>query len=66
VIKRAKGIGGEAVGRAHANPFFAPKAYKSMMCNEVNHLCHLYVLCRCNESKLVTPSFGTPKKNGQI
>jgi hypothetical protein len=28
VIKRAKGIGGEAVGRAHANPFFDTREYE--------------------------------------
>jgi hypothetical protein len=28
VIKRAKGIGGEAVGRAHANPFFDMREYE--------------------------------------
>jgi hypothetical protein len=28
VIKRAKGIGGEAVGHAHANPFFDTREYK--------------------------------------
>jgi hypothetical protein len=27
VIKRAKGIGGEPVGRAHANPFFDMREY---------------------------------------
>ena len=28
VIKRAKGIGGEPVGRAHANPFFDTREYE--------------------------------------
>jgi hypothetical protein len=28
VIKRAKGIGGEAVGHAHANPFFDTREYE--------------------------------------
>jgi hypothetical protein len=28
VIKRAKGIGGEPVGHAHANPFFDMRQYK--------------------------------------
>jgi hypothetical protein len=28
VIKRAKGIGGEAVGHAHANPFFDMREYE--------------------------------------
>jgi hypothetical protein len=37
-----------------------------MIHNEVNCLCHLNVLCQCNESKWAAPSFGTPKKNGQI
>jgi hypothetical protein len=34
--------------------------------NEVECLCCLNVLRRCNESEWATPSFGTPKKNGQI
>jgi hypothetical protein len=37
-----------------------------MIRNEVERLCHLNVLCRCNESEWAAPSFGTPKKNGQI
>jgi hypothetical protein len=38
-----------------------------MICNKVECLCRLNVLCRCNESKwAAAPSFGTPKKNGQI
>jgi hypothetical protein len=37
-----------------------------MICNEVERLCCLNVLRRCNESEWAAPSFGTPKKNGQI
>jgi hypothetical protein len=37
-----------------------------MICNQVNLLCCLNVLCRCNASEWATPSFGTSKKNGQI
>jgi hypothetical protein len=37
-----------------------------MIRNEVERLCHLNVLRRCNESEWAAPSFGTPKKNGQI
>jgi hypothetical protein len=37
-----------------------------MIRNEVERLCCLNVLRRCNESKWAAPSFGTPKKNGQI
>ncbi len=37
-----------------------------MIRNEVEHLCHLNILCQCNESKWAAPSFGTPKKYGQI
>jgi hypothetical protein len=38
-----------------------------MICNEVECLCRLNVLLRCcNESEWAAPSFGTPKKNGQI
>jgi hypothetical protein len=37
-----------------------------MIRNEVERLCCLNVLRRCNESEWAAPSFGTPKKNGQI
>jgi hypothetical protein len=37
-----------------------------MIRNEVERLCHLNVLRRCNESEWAAPSFGTPQKNGQI
>jgi hypothetical protein len=50
----------------HGRAFSVPKAYKSMIRNEVERLCHLNVLRRCNESEWAAPSFGTPKKNGQI
>jgi hypothetical protein len=50
----------------HGRAFSVPKAYESMIRNEVECLCHLNVLCQCNESEWATPSFGTPKKNVQI
>jgi hypothetical protein len=37
-----------------------------MIRNEVECLCHLNVLHRCNESAWAAPSFRTPKKNSQI
>jgi hypothetical protein len=37
-----------------------------MIHNEVNCLCHLNVLCQCNESKWAAPSFGTPEKNTDL
>jgi hypothetical protein len=43
-----------------------PKAYKNMIRDEVEHLCHLNILHWWNESEWAAPSFGTPKKNGQI
>jgi hypothetical protein len=49
----------------HGCAFSVPKAYESMIHNEVEGLCHLNVLRGCNESKWVAPSFGTPK-NGKI
>ncbi len=57
--------------KSNAKPFYGctlsvPKANESMISNEVKHLCHLNVLCRCNKSEWAEPSFGTPKKNGQI
>ena len=50
----------------HGRAFSVPKAYESMIRNEVERLCRLNVLRRCNESEWAAPSFGTPKKNGQI
>ena len=50
----------------HGRAFSVPKAYESMIHNEVECLCHLNVLRRCNKSEWAAPSFGTPKKNGQI
>jgi hypothetical protein len=50
----------------HGCAFSVPKAYESMIRNEVKCLCCLNVLRRCNESEWAAPSFGTPKKNGQI
>jgi hypothetical protein len=50
----------------HGHAFSVPKAYESMIRNEVECLCHLNVLCRGNESKWAALSFGTPMKNGQI
>jgi hypothetical protein len=37
-----------------------------MIRNEVERLCRLNILRRCNESEWAAPSFGTPKKNSQI
>jgi hypothetical protein len=50
----------------HGCAFSVPKAYQSIIRNEVECLCHLNVLCQCNKSEWAAPSFGTPKKNGQI
>jgi hypothetical protein len=50
----------------HGRAFSVPKAYESMICNEVECLCRLNILCWCNKSEWAAPSFGTPKKNGQI
>jgi hypothetical protein len=50
----------------HGRAFSVPKAYESMIRKEVKRLCRLNVLRRCNESEWAAPSFGTPKKNGQI
>jgi hypothetical protein len=45
----------------HGRTFSVPKAYESMICKEVECLCRLNVLRRCNESEWAAPSFGTPK-----
>jgi hypothetical protein len=50
----------------HGHKFSVPNAFKSMIRNDVDHLCCLNILCQCNESESAAPSFGTPKKNGQI
>jgi hypothetical protein len=50
----------------HGHAFSVPKAYESMIHNEVECLCHLNVLHWCNEFEWAAPSFRTPKKNGQI
>jgi hypothetical protein len=50
----------------HGCAFSVPKAYKSMIHDEVKCLCHLNILSQCNESEWAAPSFRTPKKNGQI
>jgi hypothetical protein len=50
----------------HGCTFSVSKAYESMIRNEVECLCCLNVLRRCNKSEWAAPSFGTPKKNGQI
>jgi hypothetical protein len=50
----------------HGRAFSVPKAYESMIHNKVKCLCCLNVLRRCNESEWAAPSFGTPKKHGQI
>jgi hypothetical protein len=50
----------------HGHIFSVPKAYKSMIHDEVECLCHLNILRQCNEREWAAPSFGTPKKNGQI
>jgi hypothetical protein len=52
----------------HGCAFSVPKAYKSMIHNEVEHLCHLNIRRQCTNSKRewAAPSFGTPKKNSQI
>jgi hypothetical protein len=42
----------------HGRAFSVPKAYESMIRNEVERLCRLNVLHRCNESEWAAPSFG--------
>jgi hypothetical protein len=46
----------------HGCTFSVPKAYESMIHNEIECLCHLNVLCQCNKSEWAAPPFRTPKK----
>ena len=50
----------------HGRAFPVPKAYEDLLRAEVDRLCKLGVLRRANESEWAAPSFGVPKKNGQI
>jgi RNase H-like domain found in reverse transcriptase/Reverse transcriptase (RNA-dependent DNA polymerase)/Integrase zinc binding domain/Retroviral aspartyl protease len=50
----------------HGKAFPVPKSQYKMLRDEVDRLCKLDVLKQCNDSPWAAPSFGVPKKNGQI
>jgi hypothetical protein len=50
----------------HGRAYPVPKIHEKLVKDEVERLCRLGVLKRINESEWGAPSFGIPKKNGQI
>jgi hypothetical protein len=50
----------------HGRAFAIPKIHEPLIKNEVKRLESLGVLKRINDSEWAAPSFGIPKKNGQI
>lgn len=50
----------------HGCAYPVPKIHEKLIKDEVDRLCRLGVLRRVNESEWGAPSFGIPKKNGQI
>jgi hypothetical protein len=50
----------------HGRAFAVPKVHEVLIKEEIKRLEKLGVLRRINESEWAAPSFGIPKKNGQI
>jgi hypothetical protein len=50
----------------HGSAFPVPKIYETLFKHEVQRRCDLGVLQKINSSEWAAPSFGIPKKNGQI
>jgi RNase H-like domain found in reverse transcriptase/Integrase zinc binding domain/Reverse transcriptase (RNA-dependent DNA polymerase) len=50
----------------HGRAFPVPKVHYQLLRDEVDRLCELQVLRKCNDSPWAAPSFAVPKKNGQI
>ena len=50
----------------HGRAFAIPKVHEQLMKDEIKRLEGLGVLVRVNDSEWAAPSFGIPKKNGQI
>jgi Retroviral aspartyl protease len=50
----------------HGRAFPVPKIHENLIRDEVDRLVKLGVLRKTNESEWAAPSFGIPKKNGQI
>jgi predicted aspartyl protease len=56
----------ENVRPYHGRAFAIPKSHDSLIKDEAERLIKLGVLEKCNSSECAAPSFGIPKKNGQI
>jgi hypothetical protein len=50
----------------HAQPFPIPKCYKDTTKKEIQRLCNIGVLVKCNDSEWAAPTFIQPKKTGDI
>ena len=50
----------------HAKPFPVPRAHDKVFREEIDRLCDLGILKRCNDSEWEAPCFIQPKKNGTV
>ena len=56
----------DAVPIYHARPYPIPRSRKATTRKEIEHLCSIGVLEKCNDSKWGAPTFIIPKKNGTV
>ena len=52
--------------QCHARPFSVPKCYEDTTKMEIQRLCNIGVLVKCNDSELAAPTFIQPKKTGNV
>ena len=50
----------------HAQPFPVPKCYEETTKKEIQRLCNIGVLMKCNDSEWAAPTFIQPKKTGDV
>jgi hypothetical protein len=50
----------------HAQPFPIPKCYEETTKKEIQCLCDIGVLVKCNDSEWAAPTFIQPKKTGDV
>jgi hypothetical protein len=50
----------------HARPFPIPKCYEDTTKKEIQCLCSIGVLVKCNDSEWAAPTFIQPKKTGDV
>ena len=50
----------------HARPFPIPKCYEETTKKEIQRLCNIGVLEKCNDSEWAAPTFIQPKKTGDV